>query len=289
MKYRYLLATAMVAILASACSKSGVEVKKEDLFATIDGTQISSQEVDELVKELSNGSVTADKLTAEQRQQVTDSLLGIHAAAEQASKDGLDKQADTVAQLSYLRANALSNALIKQYLEKNPVTDAEVQSEYDTQVAALPREYHASHILVKTKDEADKLLAQLKSGADFAALAKKNSLDPGSAKQGGDLGWFAPSTMVAEFGAAITQLKNDEITPAPVQTQYGFHIIKLHESRNPTPPALADVKSQVESIVKNKKVNEYLDSLRKAAKVEMGPAATASAASSSASSVEAAK
>jgi len=184
------------------------------------------------------------------------------------------------------REVTLSDAMIKQFLDKNPISDADIQAEYDSQIGAMPREYKASHILVKTKDEADALLAKLKAGADFADLAKKNSTDPGSAKNGGDLGWFAPSSMVKEFGEAVAKLEKGKMTETPVQTQYGFHIIKLEDTRTPTPPALTEngVKTQIENIVKQKKIENYLTDLRKTAKVDMkATAAPASAASSESS------
>lgn len=289
MKYRYALALAIAAISTTACSKGGVEVADADLFATVNGEKISNKEFAEFVTAISNGSITADKLTADQRKTLTDRLIGIHLAAEAAVKAGVDKQADTAVQLNLYRNNILSDAMTKDYLDKNAITDADIQAEYDTQIAKMPREYHASHILVKTKEEADKLIAQINGGGNFAALAKKASQDPGSAANGGDLGWFSPSSMVAEFGAAVAQLENGKMTETPVQTQYGFHIIKLIESRTPTPPALADVKTQVESMVKNSRVEKYLGELRKTAKVEVKEVAVAAASSSSASSEAAAQ
>jgi peptidyl-prolyl cis-trans isomerase C len=283
MKYRYLLALAIAAATTTACSKNtAVDVKPEELFATVNGEKISTKEFDAFVTAISNGSVTTDKLTPEQRKQLTDRLIGIHVAAGEAIKAGADKDPATAVQLSLWRNNILSDAMVKKYTEKNPVSDADIQAEYDTQIAAMPREYHASHILVKTKEEADALIAQIKGGKDFAELAKKNSQDPGSAKNGGDLGWFAPSSMVKEFGEAVTHLENGQMTETPVQTQFGFHIIKLQESRTPSPPALADVKPQVEGLVKNKKIEKYLEDLRKTAKVEVNTAAATSSSSSSA-------
>jgi peptidyl-prolyl cis-trans isomerase C len=282
MKYRYLLALAIAAATTTACSKSTtVDVKPEELFATVNGEKISTKEFDAFVNAISNGSITSDKLTPEQRKQLTDRLIGLHVAAGEAVKAGADKDPATAVQLSLWRNNILSDAMIKKYSEKNPVSDADIEAEYNTQIAAMPREYHASHILVKTKEEADALIAQINSGKDFAELAKKNSQDPGSAKNGGDLGWFAPSSMVKEFGEAVAKLENGKMTETPVQTQFGFHIIKLVESRSPTPPALADVKPQVESLVKNKEIEKYLEELRKNAKVEVNTAAAASSSSSS--------
>jgi peptidyl-prolyl cis-trans isomerase C len=290
MKYRYALALAVMAATTSACSKGAVAVPPAELLATVNGEQISTKEFDAFVTAISNGSTTADKLSAEQRTQLVDRLIGMHIAAAEATKAGLDKQGDPAVQISLWRNNILSDAMTKEYLAKNAITDADIQAEYDTQIAAMPREYRASHILVKTQAEADTLIAAIKGGADFAALAKKSSTDPGSAKNGGDLGWFSPTSMVPEFGAAVAQLENGQMTETPVQTQYGFHIIKVFENRTPTPPALADVKTQVETLVKNKKIENYLADLRKTAKIEMAPVvAHAAAASSEATSSEAAK
>ena len=287
MKYRYVLALALVAIAATACSKNAVvALKPEQIFATVNGENISVKEFDNFVTAASGGSVTADKLTPEQRQKLSDRLVGMHVAAAEAAKAGMDQQYETASLISMWRANTLSDAMIKQFLDKNPISDADIQAEYDSQIGAMPREYKASHILVKTKDEADALLAKLKAGADFADLAKKNSTDPGSAKNGGDLGWFAPSSMVKEFGEAVAKLEKGKMTETPVQTQYGFHIIKLEDTRTPTPPALTEngVKTQIENIVKQKKIENYLTDLRKTAKVDMkATAAPASAASSESS------
>jgi len=281
MKSRYLVALAIVGLATTACSKNGLEVKPADTFATVNGEAISKEEFSQFVNAISNGSITADKLTPEQRTQLTDRLVGLHLAANEAVKSGLDKQAESAVQINLWRTNILGDAMVKDYLKKNPVTDAEIQTEYDTQISAMPQEYHARHILVKTKEEADALLAQLKKGADFAELAKKNSQDPGSAKNGGDLGWFSPSSMVPEFGEAVKALQNGQMTDAPVQSKFGFHIIKLEETRKPSPPALTDVKAQVENLVKNKKVEKYLSDLREKAKVEIKPVTEAAAGSSS--------
>lgn len=284
MKSRYFVAMAIIGLTTTACSKNGLEVKPADTFATVNGEAISKKEFEQFVNAISNGSITADKLTPEQRTQLTDRLVGLHLAAAEAVKSGLDKQPEAAVQIDLWRTNILGDAMVKEYLQKNPVTDADVQTEYDTQIAAMPQEYHARHILVKTKEEADALLAQLKKGADFAELAKKNSQDPGSAKNGGDLGWFSPGSMVPEFGNAVKALQNGQMTETPVQSQYGFHIIKLEESRKPSPPALKDVKTQVESLVKNKKVEKYLNDLRQKAKVEIKPVAEATANASSSTS-----
>lgn len=287
MKHRYALAMALAAIAATACSKNAdAPLKQDQIFATVNGENISVKEFEDFVTAISGGNATVDKLTPEQRQKLTDRLVGMHVAAEEAAKAGMDKQYETASLLSMWKANTLSDAMIKQYLDKSPVTDAEIQAEYDAQVAQMPKEYKASHILVKTKEEADALLGKLKGGADFADLAKKNSIDPGSGKNGGDLGWFSPSSMVKEFADAVQHLEKGQTTDAPVQSQFGFHIIKLEDVRSPTPPALTEqgVKQQIENIVKQKRIEKYLADLRKNAKVDVKAAAASSSSSSSAAS-----
>jgi len=286
MKHRYLVAIVAITLATTACSKNASNnVKPEDVLATVNGETISTQQFASFVEAVSNGSVTADKLNPDQRKKLIDRLIGMQLASDEAAKAGVDKLPATSDLLNLSRTNILSDAMIKKYLEEHKVTDADIKAEYDSQVATMPHEFHASHILVKTREEADQILGKLKAGADFADLAKKNSIDTGSATKGGDLGWFAPSSMVKEFGDTVTKMQKDQISE-PVQTQFGFHIIKLHDSRAPTPPALADVKTQVENIVRNKKIEEYLAGLRKNAKVDVKAAAAASSASSS---VEAAK
>jgi len=266
MKNRYLVAIALAAIAASACSKNAD--KPEQVFATVNGENITTKEFESMVTMMSNGQITADKLTPEQKKMVTDRLVVIHVAAAEAMKEGLDKQDETAANLKMARLNVLSGAEVKQHMDKMTVSDADIQAEYSAKYGAPTKEFKASHILVKTEDEANALIAKLNKGADFAELAKKNSTDPGSGKNGGDLGWFPGKQMVPEFTAAVEQLEKGKITEKPVKSQFGYHIIKLEDTRESAPPALADVKAQIESTLKQTKFQKYLEDLRTNAKVE---------------------
>ncbi|HEX2586119.1 MAG TPA: peptidylprolyl isomerase [Steroidobacteraceae bacterium] len=169
------------------------------------------------------------------------------------------------------------------------VSDAELQSEYTAKYGQPTKEFKASHILVKTEEEANAIIAKLKKGADFADLAKKNSTDPGSGKNGGDLGWFPGKQMVPEFTAALEKLEKGKITETPVKSQFGYHIIKLEDVRESAPPALADVKAQIESSLKQTKFQKYLEDLRTNAKVEFKSESSSSAASQASSASSAAK
>jgi peptidyl-prolyl cis-trans isomerase C len=131
----------------------------------------------------------------------------------------------------------------------------------------MPREYHARHILVDDKAKADAITKELQAGGDFAKLAEKNSKDP-SGKNGGDLGWFTLDTMVKPFSDAVSVLEPGQMTQLPVQSQFGWHVIKLEESRAGAAPSFDEVKDRVKMLVQRKKLQTYLEELRKNAKIE---------------------
>jgi peptidyl-prolyl cis-trans isomerase C len=143
-----------------------------------------------------------------------------------------------------------------------------LHAEYETALAALDKtEYHARHILVANKDQADDVLKKLKGGAKFEDLAKSQSID-GSKTNGGDLGWFTLARMVKPFGDAVKGLKKGEITQQPVQTQFGWHVIQLEDTRDVTPPPFEQVKAQLTNAWIRKKLQEYVAELKKNAKIE---------------------
>jgi peptidyl-prolyl cis-trans isomerase C len=188
--------------------------------------------------------------------------------AAQADQEGLDKDPETLAQIQLLRQRVLEEAAQKKFMKGVEPTDAELHAEYDADVAALDKtEYHARHILVKTKEEADQVIKKLKGGAKFEDLAKQYSLDP-SKSNGGDLGWFTTARMVKPFGDAVKELKKGEYTQQPVQTQFGWHVIQLEDTRAVTPPPFDQVKAQIANSIKMKKWQAYVDELEKKAKIE---------------------
>jgi peptidyl-prolyl cis-trans isomerase C len=187
---------------------------------------------------------------------------------EEAAKEGLDKSGDNQYLLELSRLNVLQNAVEQNYLKERKPTEQELRAEYETQVAQMPKtEYHARHILVATEPFAQKIVERLDKGEKFDALAKSESMDS-SKSNGGDLGWFSPERMVPEFSGALVALKPGDYTHKPVQTQYGWHIIQLLDTREVTPPPYEQVKGRLEQIVEAKKFRSYSDDLMKNAKVE---------------------
>jgi peptidyl-prolyl cis-trans isomerase C len=269
MKIHQLLPCAALALLA-ACSKGGPTAdttKPADKpVATVNGTPISRAMFEYYAK--NTAGKPAAELTAEQRAQLLDNLIRGEVIAEEAVKEGLDKTTDTASLLQLSRLEILQQAGATHYLDDKKPTDAELKAEYDAQVAGMPKtQYHARHILVASQDAAQKIIDQLKKGAKFEDLARKDSIDS-SKEQGGELGWFTAANMVKPFADAVVSLKKGEVTPAPVQSQYGWHVIQLEDTRDTPVPPLDQVKDRVAQLIEAKRFRAYQDDLLKTAKVD---------------------
>jgi len=260
--------------LLAACTKpagdaakpvAGTPAAKTTTVATVNGQAISSETFDVFLQAVTGKP--AAQAPAEQKAQMLDQLINMTLAAQAADKEGLQNGPEVKARISLLTTQILAEAATEKYIKSHPVSPAEVKAEYDAAVAHLPMEYKAQHILVDSKEKAEAIIKQLDAGADFAKLAAQDSKDP-SGKNGGDLGWFGLQTMVKPFADAVAALKKGETTQQPVQTQYGWHVIRLEDTRTPTAPAFDDVKSQVEQMAQRKKLQAYLDELRKTAKIQ---------------------
>jgi peptidyl-prolyl cis-trans isomerase C len=257
-------------------------VTKADAVASVNGVFISKKTLDTLEKEISERS----QGQTFPKQQLLEELIQRELLIQQALQKGLDKSPEIVERLATVKNSLLSQAALQDYLKANPVTDEEIKAEYDSKMANLGNEYKARHILVKTEDEAKKLIAELDKGADFTALAKKHSIDP-MGSEGGDLGWFTADRMVAPFSEAVIALENGKYTKQPVQTQFGWHVILREDSRALTPPPLDAVKEQIRSMLQRQKAQTMMETLRKTAQVEVllppeAPATTEPAATESA-------
>jgi peptidyl-prolyl cis-trans isomerase C len=254
-------------LLLAACGKGSAPSAAEpaDSVAIVNGKPISKSQFDLYVASLQQQA--GREIPAEQRSQLLDQFIGMQLAAQVAEKEGVTKDKKVEDQLAIARLNVYVDAGLQKYLAANPVSDADLKPEYDAQVAAMPHEYHARHILVEDKDKADAVIKELKGGADFAKVAETKSKDA-SAKSGGDLGWFTLDTMVPEFGKAVSAMQPGSLSQEPVHSQFGWHVIKLEESRAPAAPEFDSVKDRVRVMVQRKKLQAYLDELRKNAKIE---------------------
>lgn len=241
-------------------------VSKADAIAEVNGQYIPKSALDTLEKEI------AERAHGQTfpKEKLVEELVQRELLIQDAQQKQLDKSPEFIAQLDAAKNALLTQASLQNFIKANPVTDEELKAEYDSKVAAEKGlEFKARHILVKTEDEAKKLIAELDKGADFAKLANKHSLDAKESQNGGDLGWFSPAQMVAPFSEAVAALEKGKYTKEPVKTQFGYHVILKEDSRPITPPPLEAVKEQLAPFMQRKKVQGMIESLRKQAKVEI--------------------
>ena len=205
----------------------------------------------------------ASQATQEQTEAVRSELTDIYLLSDTARAAELKDDADMKARVELQTRAMLAQAVAADYLTNNPATEEEMRAMYDEQVnMSAPQEFKARHILVETQGEATEIISQLDDGADFSELAKEKSTGP-SGPSGGDLGWFPPDRMVAEFSQAVQSLDDGAYTDTPVQTQFGWHVILREDSRESTPPPFDSVRDALKQNVEGQKLQQYIESLRK--------------------------
>ena len=204
----------------------------------------------------------ASQATREQTEAIRNELTDIYLLSNTDRAAELKGGADLKARIELQSRAMIAQAVATDFIANNPATEDEMRALYDEQVKlAPPLEFKARHILVETQGEAIDLIAQLEGGADFAELAKEKSTGP-SGPSGGDLGWFPPDRMVAEFSEAVQALADGAYTQVPVQTQFGWHVILREESRESTPPPFDSIRDVLKQNVEGQKLQEFLSSLR---------------------------
>jgi len=237
----------------------------EEAATKVNGVTIPQSRIDAFAK-MQTAQGQPD--TPELRTRIRDYMVRQEVLAQEATRRGLDKTPETASQLDLARQEVLANAFVQDYVKKNPVSDEALKKEYERVKADVgDKEYHARHILVKTEDEAKAVIAQIKKGGSFQKIAAEKSEDA-SKSNGGDLGWSGPERYVPQFGAALKKLKKGQMTDTPVQTQFGWHVIKLEEERARKFPAFEEVKPQIQNQLQQQAVGKAITDLRNKAKVE---------------------
>lgn len=246
-------------------------IDPKTVVATVDGKAITEADLSFLAQDMGQQlqQVPQDQVRAT----LLNQLIGNKLVAAAAVKGGLDQADDYKMYVQYLTERALYQSFIQQDVVA-AVTPDQVKAEYDKQVAAMPDEdeVHARHILVSSEDDAKAIKAQLDGGADFAALAKEKSIEPGAKDSGGDLGYFTQDKMVKPFGDAAFALKVNEISQ-PVQTQFGWHIIQVLDRRPAAKPTLESMTQQIGQQLYVQKYRELFDQLRKGSTIDIPDAA----------------
>ena len=250
-----LLVGALISAPAMAAGKA---------FVTVNGVAIPQNLADTFIAEQkAQGAPDSPEL----KNAVHEELIRRELLIQEAKKAGIDKRADVSAQADAARQAIFIRAFVQDYLKKNPITDAQLKADYDKIKAQLgDTEYKARHILVQKEEDAKAIVDNLKKGAKFEELAKQ-SIDPGSKDNGGDLGWASAGNFVKPFADALTALAKGKFTETPVKTDFGYHVILLDDSRPLSAPSFEEVKPRLQQQAQQQQIGKLVDSLRAKAKV----------------------
>jgi len=255
-----------IVALAAGLGLAAVASAQEGTLAKVNGVAIPQSRADLLMKEM---AAQGRPDTPEMRDAIKQELINREIVAQEAVKKGLHKRPDVTLQIELQRQAVLINAYLQDYLKANPVSEDDLKKEYESvKASAASREYKVRHILVESEDEAKQVLAQLKKGGNFEKLAAEKSKDQGSKGRGGDLDWATPARYVPAFGQAITKLKKGQLSDPPVQTQFGWHVIRLDDERPAKFPSFEEAKPQIEQQLRQQTVNKAFSDLRAKAKIE---------------------
>ena len=254
-----MLAVALSLVVATSHAQSAAVAK-------VNGKEIPQSRADFVIK---SNAAQGQPDTPELRNRVREVLIRNELLAQEAVKKGLDKNPDFVMQVELNRQEVLVNAYIQDYVKNNPVGDDLVKAEYERAKAqAGDMEYKARHILVKDEAEAKQIIAQIKKGGNFEKIAAQKSQDPGSKDKGGDLDWAPGGRYVPQFSDALKKLKKGQMTDTPVQTNFGWHVIRVDDERAMKFPPIDEVKAQIQQGLQRQALDKFIADLRAKAKVE---------------------
>ena len=260
MKKQLLLVAAAALMAASAQSALAQNV------AIVNGKAVPKTRLDALAQQVAKAG---RPVTPEMQGQLRDEVIAREVFMQEAEKLGLSSSDDFKTQLELARQTILIRSLFAEYQTKNKATDADLKAEYDKFAATNGgKEYKARHILVEKEADAKAIIASIKKGGKFEDIAKKQSKDPGSGANGGDLDWANPSSYVPEFSEAMLKLPKGQMTDNPIKTQFGFHIIKVDDIRDAKLPAFEELKPQISQQIEQQRLGAYQQGLRDKAKIE---------------------
>ena len=234
--------------------------------AMVNGISIPQSRIDLRVKA---AAAQGQPDTPELRKAVREDMINLEVVAQEAKKNGLDKNPEVIEQMELAKESVLVGAYVQDYAKTHPISDDQLKLEYDKLKTTLgSKEYSVSHILVDTEDEAKAIIAQLGKKGKFDKIAKAKSKDAGSAEKGGSLGWAVPSNFVPPFANALLSLKKGTYTKEPVKSQFGWHIIKLDDVRSLKVPSFEELKPQMQQRLQQQTIQDLITALRSKAKIE---------------------
>jgi peptidyl-prolyl cis-trans isomerase C len=265
---------AAAVLVLSACSQNSPPTDGDNVLGPGRVAVVNGQPIAESVLRvyaLASARKNLDELNAEERGKLLDDLIGVELLRQQAEKEGLTKSRTVAAQIELQRLQLIGRAMATSYLEKNPATDAELEQIYNENLPRLTaQQYKARHILLSTREEAQQIITQLRGGKDFVTLAREHQDGP-TGPNGGDLGWFTADSMAQPVVDAVRTMQVGTFSAEPVQTEFGFHVLLLEDTRQQQAPALADIRNELTAAADRTRLDEYLKMLRELADVSLSP------------------
>jgi len=238
--------------------------------ASVNGTSISNEAFD-IYSQMRSGHQASQDLSEKQKQEILDELINRELIYQDAVNKGMNKDPEVQTQIEDQTRNIITTHRLRKLLEEQPPTQAQLQKAYQTQIVEPASiEYKASHILLENEADAKAITDSLKSGANFAELAKEKSTGP-SGNDGGSLGWFSPNQMVKPFADTVAKLNKGDVSPSPVQTQFGWHVILLEDVRKIDPPPFDKVEKQLLKVVQNQIIGDHISGLKAKANIDIKP------------------
>jgi len=237
---------------------------KDEVIAVVNGTEIRRSTLDAVLEMTKRSGANADQID---EKALLEDLIVTEIARQEAKESGLAEREDIQQKVDNFADKLVLNTWMQEKANALEISDEDLQAAYDKKIASMPKhEFNARHILVKTEDEAKAVIKELEEGKDFAELAKDKSTGP-SGPMGGDLGWFKPDSMVKPFAEAVSTMEPGTVKKEPVETQFGWHIIKLEEKRDVKLPSLDNMKPQLKRQLEQETMLEYMQSLRQDADI----------------------
>lgn len=255
----------MQATLNPTNSGSPAPAVTGDVIATVNGEPLTQQIMDVYIRQRAAKGAQQDPNNPGA---ALDELIALELMSQEAVKSGARNDGEIIATLNQLERSTLAGAAIKSFMNSNELSDEEIRQAYDTGVGKPGKEYNARHVLVETEEEANEVIKLLDEGGDFVELAKEKSTGP-SGPRGGELGWFNASQMVKPFSDAAAALEKGSYTKTPVQTQFGWHVIRLEDVRDGTPPPFEDVKERLKIMLVNQKLQQHVQAVKEAATIDI--------------------
>ncbi len=261
----------LITLLSSLAFSTLAADSKNHIVASVNGTDISNDAF-KLYSQMRSGHQASQHLSEQQKQKVLDELINRELIYQEALNKGMKDDPEVQAQIEDQIRNIMTTHRLQKLLEEEqPPTQAQLQKAYQTQIVKPASiEYKASHILLENEADAKAVTDSLKKGGDFATLAKEKSTGP-SGKDGGSLGWFSPNQMVKPFADAVAKLNKGDVSPSPIQTQFGWHIIRLEDVRKVEPPPFDKVEKQLLKVVKNQIIGDHINDLKAKASIDIKP------------------